>query len=455
MKVKNQFLLAVLLLVFFGFSCAVYNPYDEILEDDRTPPSDYDPVFIRNINPTSRDTDISKAIISRIDTRDPEKLKFYIHVVDSNYDYLSGLTPDNFKSLWCGFRRNTNYQIYNDDYDVYEVKSKDIGNHAVALVMDHSGSMGNPRAMTVQNAAENFINRKMPNDLIALIKYDYRIKLEAPFSDDKNILLSQLQKNGLQGFGATTASSDAVYTAINQLKNVDDEYEKVVIVFTDGYDNSSKISIDSVIAFAVQNDIIICGIDFGYNVESNYLEKITSETGGIYHHIYGTHEFDFVFDDIYNKLYNYYVIEIPQPDFGEHIIEIDLCPPGQKITFDAFFNNMPHPGEITLLNVYFDTNSDKIKPESQPAINRVGALMTIDPAITIELRGHTDDKGKDEANLDLSKRRAKSVKEALVKYGIDASRISFQGFGESMPIAENTSEKGRSKNRRTEFIILK
>lgn len=454
MKIYLMFLGLLISLVIFN-SCATYDPFKEILEPDRNPPANYNPIFIQNVKPNSADADIAMAEISRIDTRDPEKLKFYIHVVDSNYDFLSGLSADNFKNLWCGFRRNTNFNIYQDKYDVYEVKSQDVGNHAVALVMDHSGSMGEQRAYSVQDAAEKFINRKKDNDKVALIKYDYRINTEANLSDNNQELLSKLQKTGLQDYGATTASSDAVYNAINEVKNAGDDYEKVVIVFTDGYDNSSKISLDSVIAYAVENQVIVCGIDFGYNVQENYLRKLSSETGGIYHHIYGTHEFDYVFDDIYNRLYNYYVLEINQPDFGEHIIEIDLCTPGEKITFDTDFNNMPHPGEITLLNVYFDTNSDKIKPESKPAIDRVTALMEFDKEIRIELRGHTDSKGNDDSNLDLSQRRAKAVKEALVNNGINESRISFNGFGESMPVADNESEKGRAKNRRTEFIINK
>lgn len=453
----NKYLIILLIIIsaFIFYSCAAYNPFNEILEPDRNPPSDYQPIFIQNVKPNSAEADIAMAQVSRIDTRDPHKLKFFIHVVDSNYDFLSGLSPDYFKNLWCGFRRNTNFNIYNDNFDVYEVQSQDISSHAVALVMDHSGSMGEQRARSVQDAAEKFINRKKSNDKVALIKYDYRINSEAELSDNQQILLSKLQKNGLQGYGATTASSDAVHQAIDEIKNAGDEFEKVVIVFTDGYDNSSKISLDSVIAYAVENRVIVCGIDFGYNVQENYLRKLSSETGGIYHHIYGTHEFDMVFDDIYNRLYNYYILEIDQPDFGEHIIEIDLCPPGGKITFDTDFNNMPHPGEITLLNVYFDTNSDKIKPESKPAIDRVAALMEFDKTISIELRGHTDSVGNDDKNLDLSQRRAMAVMQALVKYGIESSRIKYKGFGESMPIADNDTDKGKAKNRRTEFIINK
>ena len=72
----------------------------------------------------------------------------------------------------------------------------------------------------------------------------------------------------------------------------------------------------------------------------------------------------------------------------------------------------------------------------------------------IKILGHTDAVGEEEDNLILSSERAKSVKEALVVKGIEASRIETEGMGESQAIADNSTEEGRALNRRTEFIIL-
>jgi len=77
------------------------------------------------------------------------------------------------------------------------------------------------------------------------------------------------------------------------------------------------------------------------------------------------------------------------------------------------------------------------------------------PYMEIEINGHTDNVGGDEYNMQLSKDRAQSVADYLEKHGTDAKRIHVQGFGKTMPVADNDTEEGRKKNRRVEFVILK
>ena len=72
----------------------------------------------------------------------------------------------------------------------------------------------------------------------------------------------------------------------------------------------------------------------------------------------------------------------------------------------------------------------------------------------IKIIGHTDNVGNDNDNLTLSQNRANAVVNALIKLGINPSRLTSEGKGESMPIADNTSEEGKSQNRRTEFIVF-
>ena len=76
-------------------------------------------------------------------------------------------------------------------------------------------------------------------------------------------------------------------------------------------------------------------------------------------------------------------------------------------------------------------------------------------AMNIEIRGHTDNEGDDKSNQVLSEARAKAVYQYLLGRGIDAGRLSYKGFGETQPIADNKTEKGRKQNRRTEFTIIK
>ncbi|MEZ4459464.1 MAG: OmpA family protein [bacterium] len=108
-----------------------------------------------------------------------------------------------------------------------------------------------------------------------------------------------------------------------------------------------------------------------------------------------------------------------------------------------------------LEKVFFDTNKDTIKERSFSILNQVGSVLKANPQITlIQVEGHTDDRGKDDYNLDLSQRRADSVRNYLIGRGIDANRLRAVGFGETKPIADNKSSKGRDTNRRVEFNIV-
>ena len=107
------------------------------------------------------------------------------------------------------------------------------------------------------------------------------------------------------------------------------------------------------------------------------------------------------------------------------------------------------------LKLHFNRKSDKILMQYIPEVEKFAKFLQKNPLYKVKIIGHTDNIGTIQDNLDLSIRRAKSVKEALVKEGIDASRISVDGEGELHPIATNKTKEGRAKNRRIEIKLLK
>jgi outer membrane protein OmpA-like peptidoglycan-associated protein len=118
-------------------------------------------------------------------------------------------------------------------------------------------------------------------------------------------------------------------------------------------------------------------------------------------------------------------------------------------------NKLITEGKLISYGITFDVNSDKIKPESFATIKEIAQVLKDNPTVKIKVVGHTDSDGDDKSNLDLSKRRALSVKNSLVKdFGIDAARIETDGKGESEPIAKNDAGVNKAKNRRVEFIKL-
>ena len=110
---------------------------------------------------------------------------------------------------------------------------------------------------------------------------------------------------------------------------------------------------------------------------------------------------------------------------------------------------------VRLNNVFFDFDKWDLRPESFIELNRVVKLLKENPSIEIEMSAHTDSRGSDEYNFKLSDNRARSVMEYIISKGIDPSRITSHGYGETKPVATNDTDEGRQLNRRVEFKILK
>lgn len=133
------------------------------------------------------------------------------------------------------------------------------------------------------------------------------------------------------------------------------------------------------------------------------------------------------------------------------LLEIPLTPIPEGL---AGTGDLPKSKPIVLKNVFFETGSAALKKESLTELNRLKKLLTDNPALKIQINGHTDDVGSEADNLKLSDDRAKAVYQFLVENGIDSKRLKFKGFGESVPVASNDTDAGRQQNRRTEFVII-
>jgi outer membrane protein OmpA-like peptidoglycan-associated protein len=108
---------------------------------------------------------------------------------------------------------------------------------------------------------------------------------------------------------------------------------------------------------------------------------------------------------------------------------------------------------VIMEQIFFETAKAKIKPISFPICDAVVAVIEKNPTIKIRIEGHTDSRGKAGYNRKLSDQRAKAVLKYLVDKGIDADRMTAEGFGPDKPIAPNETADGRAKNRRVEFHI--
>lgn len=121
---------------------------------------------------------------------------------------------------------------------------------------------------------------------------------------------------------------------------------------------------------------------------------------------------------------------------------------------EAFFENEAEERILILENVYFEPDSDVILPEGEKDLWLVIEKLQEYPKLQVKLTGHTDSQASDSHNLNLSQRRAKSVKTFLLKNGIPEDRIKTEGKGESLPLRTNETEEGRAVNRRVELRRL-
>ncbi len=133
--------------------------------------------------------------------------------------------------------------------------------------------------------------------------------------------------------------------------------------------------------------------------------------------------------------------------------DLDQCPntpPGVKV--DA--KGCAVEQTIVLQNVNFETGSAVLTGQATKVLDGIAAALKGQPNIRVEIGGHTDSTGSPAFNLTLSQQRAESVRQYLIGKGIDAGRMTTQGYGETKPLVSNSSEAGRAQNRRVEFKIL-
>ncbi|WP_109829932.1 OmpA family protein [Reichenbachiella versicolor] len=125
-----------------------------------------------------------------------------------------------------------------------------------------------------------------------------------------------------------------------------------------------------------------------------------------------------------------------------------------EITKDILLEPIEKGTKVVLNNIFFESGRAELKPISYVELNKAVDLMKKNSTMVIEIGGHTDNVGAETLNLKLSQSRAEAVKDYMKLAGIDDNRLQAKGYGESMPIADNTTKEGKKANRRTEFVIV-
>jgi OmpA-OmpF porin, OOP family len=125
----------------------------------------------------------------------------------------------------------------------------------------------------------------------------------------------------------------------------------------------------------------------------------------------------------------------------------------QEVTADAssLKDELDESGHVAVYGILFDTGKATIQPSSEDTLNQIAKLMQDNADLKLRVEGHTDNVGSAASNQLLSEKRAQSVKAWLVSHGVAADRLTAKGFGDTKPVADNSTDDGKAKNRRVEL----
>jgi len=124
------------------------------------------------------------------------------------------------------------------------------------------------------------------------------------------------------------------------------------------------------------------------------------------------------------------------------------------VNADALAAEIESSGRVAVYGINFDTGKATLKPDSEAVLAEIHKLLGAHPDWKIRVEGHTDNTGAKATNQALSAQRAGSVAAWLAAKGVDKNRMTTQGFGDSKPVADNSTEDGRAKNRRVELVKM-
>lgn len=283
-----------------------------------------------------------------------------LHIMDKRGVYYFGGGEEDWKNIWCNLivQKPNGETIQLTDFEIYEYSEREPQPNAISLVLDHSGSMGEERAKTLQRGVVGFIDSKSDEDAVAVIKYDDRVGVDAQFSNNKKALFKEIGLNGLYGYGGGTALLDGVAVGISKIKDTRGFQEKSVILFTDGNENASFSSKRDVILKALENNIKVHTIGFGDYISEDYLKAIADYTEGSYYRIYETGDLEWILGDIYKKVKNYYGIRINMEIQGDYVFFLKVCPPNGVVadTLTVKFSYVPDKINKIKSNPNYDFN---------------------------------------------------------------------------------------------------
>ena len=194
----------------------------------------------------------------------PDSVVLKAIITDGKGRYITGLAPphiisgDNFRNYWtklydsCSGKKNLI-----DSFQVREIRENAAPPYSISFVLDHSPSMGNEKCLVLQKAVKKLLYAIKKGDYISAIKFTATQTLEVPLTNDPNEYRNKFLIKGIRDYGNGTRIYDALGLAVKDLNKSPDTHKKIIILFTDGMDGNSNISLDSAERLVRLNNTLI------------------------------------------------------------------------------------------------------------------------------------------------------------------------------------------------------
>ena len=476
---------------YFNLICTT--PFDTIIKTCFVNAPDDNEVFVvkdTSINDLPEDRDIRMKIIETDISNYPSEIKLKVIVYDSLGNFITdlaepygeiGTTKKYFKQVV----EKSGKKVKDVEFSIKEIHDSP-NKFDIALTLDYSGSMSSD-IQTLENSTEYFIKKKYKDDNYSIVKYDNNMKQVCPLTNNIDSLIKKghFYKEDMDGFGGGTALYASVGKGVESLKNA--QNQKVVLLFTDGYENSSLEYVGKypVNPWFVANTLrtqnakmIVIGLG---DVNKPLLRELSYCTNGTFYNVKYPSNIKEVYKELQHNFRTYYEITIkPIITDGEHIVQIVY-----DNRIDSAITERPYyinyiPPEISDVNidttsywydktmiqkkyklafqpqalVNFQLDADNIQKEYTKQLNNMAKYFKANPGLFIEIYGHTDSQGSDEYNMKLSNKRAKAIRDYFVRRGVKSSQIKWKGMGKTQLIYPEDKEEWMAKeNRRVEIII--
>lgn len=401
-----------------------------------------------------------------------DRVDFELILTDVDGKTIGGYAPpylpnaDDVPVLWRDFiSTQLSMPAEDEQITVREERRAENESYAVAFVLDHSPSMTMPRAVRMQRAVQSALRHFDQNDYVSVVKFTARVTVEVEPTTDRDQYMSSFKVNGLNMKSDGTAIFDATMKALDELRELPQSAKRVLIVFTDGEDNSSSAQLQDVVEAAKKQNATVFAVTYGVT-NDNPLTYLAQQTGGRLHRLADVYDFDRIFLGIYRGLRHSYIVSVDnkprsaeEETFGAvttlsasrtsgvRSTEVLALVPKAGVEIAPIISN----DDILVLNVDLNfLGTGDIHPADMPLIDSVATLLIQRNDITLELLARSDAQPSTTVDPELEVRRLDAIREQLIRRGVSPTRVvRAGGYGTRFGMQQQQPQH------RTTFVLSK